>query len=1034
MIPIGESESALQNRVIAFFKQKLRYTYTGNLQDRANKNIIPALLKDFLTGKMGYSAYLADKAVDKLIETADACPSADRLYDTNKKVYSLLKYGINVNDENGVPKTVFPIHWDAPEENRFDIAEEVTVLHNCEKRPDLVVYVNGIALSVIELKKSTISVSNGIRQNLTNQREGFIYPFFTTVQIVAAGNDSEGLRYGVINTPEKYYLEWKNDDKTTDAKAKAINDVCKALEDNKLEWQTCSIYEKTRFLDIIHNFIIFDKGKKKICRHNQYFGILAARQKIAKREGGIIWHTQGSGKSLTMVWLSKWILSLSPTHAQARVLIITDRDELDEQIEKTYGGVDETIYRTKSCKDLIEKLGAQDERLLCSLVHKFGYQSRSGVKPDNYDAYIEALKKALPKDFSAKGDIFIFVDECHRTQSGKLHKAMKEILPNSVFIGFTGTPLLREDKKKSKEIFGDYIHTYKYYEAVTDGVVKDIRYEARDIPQEVTNQEKIDEWFEIKTRGLMPRAKAKLKQLWGNLQTLYSSKTRLEKITCDIIFDFNTKSRLENGYGNALLVADRIYSACKYYEIFTSKGFSKCAIITSFDSSSQVLRNETTSADENNETWEKYEAYQKMLNGQDREEFEKEAKRKFVEEPANMKLLIVVGKLLTGFDAPPCTYLYIDKSIHDHDLFQAICRVNRLDDESKDFGYIVDYKQLFESLTDAVNQYAGTSNFEAYDLEDIQGLVKDRIEEAKNYFDKTLDELEALCEGVKHPKGQLEYSHYFCGENGIDVDKDEAFARLREKLYQLTARLIRAYTEIKPDMTAAGYAQAQQTELEKKVKFYIDLRDFIGRASGDFIDFKAYQPGMRFLIDNYIIAEDSEKLGAFDDFTVLDFILQQEEKLQDDRDQPAQEAAAEAIENNIRKKIVERQIVNPLYYEKMSSILQRLINDRKNGVIAYKDMLDKYIDLLKKTEKPEENGYFPLSVRHSAAKRAFYMHFGEDDALANELYQAVMNSKQDDFRGNIVKIRLIKKALYRILKNDSEVEKAFELINVQKEF
>ncbi|MDR3328096.1 MAG: HsdR family type I site-specific deoxyribonuclease [Prevotellaceae bacterium] len=1033
-IPIGESERVLQNRVIEFFRQKLDYTFLGNLQDKANSNIIPELLKNFLTGKMKYSEYLADKAIEELVKQANACPSADKLYPANKEVYSLLKYGIKVNDENGIPKTVFPINWEKPEENHFAVAEEVTVLHHCEKRPDLVIFVNGIALSVIELKKSTISVSNGIRQNITNQREGFIYPFFTTVQIVAAGNDSEGLHYGVIRTEEKYYLEWKNFDQTTNVKAKEINNVCTLLKDNKLEWQTYSIYEKTRFLDIIHNFIIFDKGIKKICRHNQYFSILEAQQKITKREGGIIWHTQGSGKSLTMVWLSKWILSLSPTHADARVLIITDRDELDEQIEKTYGGVDETIYRTKSCKDLIEKLGDYGERIICSLVHKFGHRSANGIKTDNYDVYIEELKKALPKDFSAKGDIFVFVDECHRTQSGKLHKAMKEILPNSVFIGFTGTPLLSKDKKTSWQIFGNYIHTYKYNEAVTDNVVLDLRYEARDIPQEVTNQAKIDEWFEAKTRGLMPKAKAKLKQLWGNLQTLYSSRSRLEKIACDIIFDFNTKARLENGNGNALLVADSIYSACKYYEIFTSKGFNKCAIITSFDSSTGVLRTESTSADQNNDTWEKYEAYQKMFVGQDRETFEKEAKRKFVEEPANMKLLIVVEKLLTGFDAPPCTYLYIDKSMKDHGLFQAICRVNRLDDESKDFGYIVDYKQLFENLTDVVNQYATSNPFADYDKEDIEGLIKDRIEEAKTYFDKTFDEIEALCEGIKLPKGQLEYHQYFCGENGIDVEKDEIYARMREKLYKLSARLTRAYSEIKPDMTEAGYSPEQQIELEKKVKFYVDLRDDIGRASGDFIDFKAYQPGMRFLIDNYIIADDSDIIGHFDDFTVLNFIITQEDKLKNDNDKSSQEAAAEAIENNIRKKIVERQIVNPLYYEKMSAILQRLISDRKNGIIAYKNLLDKYLDLLKKAEKPEENEEFPMSVRHSAAKRAFYMQFGEDDNLANELYNAVVSSKPDDFRGNIVKIRIIKKALYKVLNNDSEVEKAYELVNVQKEF
>jgi type I restriction enzyme R subunit len=663
-------------------------------------------------------------------------------------------------------------------------------------------------------------------------------------------------------------------------------------------------------------------------------------------------------------------------------------------------------------------------------VHKFGNRNSSGVNSDNYDAYIAELKKSLPKNFSAKGDIFVFVDECHRTQSGKLHKAMKEILPSSVFIGFTGTPLLREDKQKSKEIFGDYIHTYKYNEAVTDNVVLDLRYEARDIPQEVTNQEKIDEWFEAKTRGLMPRAKAKLKQLWGNLQTLYSSKTRLEKIACDIIFDFNTKSRLENGNGNALLVADSIYSACKYFEIFTSKGFNNCAIITSFDSSPQALRTETTSADENNDAWEKYEAYQKMLGGQDRETFEKEAKRKFLEEPANMKLLIVVDKLLTGFDAPPCTYLYVDKAMKDHGLFQAICRVNRLDDESKDFGYVVDYKQLFESLTDAVNQYAGANNFDAFDQEDIEGLIKDRIEEAKAYFDKTLDEIEALCEGVKHPKGQLEYSQYFCGENGVGGVDDESRSRSREKLYRLVNRLIRAYSEIKGEMTEAGYTAIEQADIDKKVTFYTGLKQTIGNTSGDFIDLKSFEADMRRLIDTYIKAEDSRKIGEFDDFTLLDFVLAQGEQLGG----KSKEAAAEAIENNIRKKVVEKILINPKYYEKLSAILDELIKARRDGALAYEMMLERYVELVKNAENPENNPHYPESIRHSGALRAFYDNFGDDEALAIALNKAVRESKQDGFRYNDFKERRIKKALFEVLKDKDEVERAYSIVVKQGEY
>ena len=369
------------------------------------------------------------------------------------------------------------------------------------------------------------------------------------------------------------------------------------------------------------------------------------------------------------------------------------------------------------------------------------------------------------------------------------------------------------------------------------------------------------------------------------------------------------------------------------------------------------------------ETFEKYEIYMRMLGKQDVDTFETEAKRKFVEEPANMKLLIVVDKLLTGFDAPHCTYLYIDKPMHDHGLFQAICRVNRLDGEEKDFGYIVDYKQLFGDLTDAINKYTSGA-FEGYEEEDVQGLIKDRLEEARKYFDKTLEELDALCEGVALPRTELDYIHYFCGENGIDIHEDEAFARSRERLYRLVNRLVRAYTEIKPSMNEAGYTVFEQEKLAKKVEFYIALKATIGQASADFIDLKLFEPGMRYLIDNYIIASDSRKLGAFDDFTLLDFILAQEEKLKEKGS--SRESAAEAIENNIRKKVVERILINPKYYEKMSTILEQLIRERREGVIAYEQLLDRYIKLAKNITKPEDNTAYPERIRKSGPLRAFY--------------------------------------------------------------
>lgn len=1031
MPKINEAERRTQERVLALFQDKagLDYAYYGNLCDGVNSNINADKLTAWLIDR-GYSATLAGKAVFELQKVAGNLQQG--LYKANKDVYSLLKYGAKVKENPDEPeKTVYFIDWKHSQNNEFAVAEEVTIKDKSERRPDLVVYINGIAMAVIELKRSTVSASQGIRQNLSNQNEHFNRPFFTTIQFVMAGNTSEGLRYATIETPEKYYLEWKND--TVNTTAQPLDDVsldildkCASLPD-KIDWQLFSMFQKRRFLDLIHNFVIFDKGVKKVCRHNQYFGIKKAQIKLGRKQGGIIWHTQGSGKTLTMVWLSKWILATNP---DARVLIVTDREELDEQMEKVYKGVDEQVYRTSSCADLVDKLDKTDKRLICSLIHKFGVHTKSETSESqtkkSVEQFIKELKVALPVGFKAIGDFVVFVDECHRTQSGLLHKAMKEILPNAIFIGFTGTPLLVKDKKTSLEVFSPgYIHTYKYDEAVADGVVLDLRYEARDIEQVITQQEKIDAYFDVKTRGLNDAAKAKLKSKWGNMQKVYSSRKRLEVIAEDIIADFDIKSRLADGNGNAMLVADSIYSACKYYEIFQSRGFHQCAIVTSFVPLESNLRTEAADAEE----FEKYEVYKKMLNGQSAEDFEAEAKRKFIEEPAQMKLFIVVDKLLTGFDAPPCTFLYIDKSMHDHGLFQAICRVNRLDGEEKDFGYIVDYKQLFGDLANALKKYTSGA-FEGYAAEDIEGLIKDRLDEAKKYLDLVLEELDNLCGGVPAPGAEIDYIYYFCGENGVGGIDDESCSRSREKMYKLVNRLVRAYAEIKGEMTDAGYTTAEQAEIDKKVQFFIALKETICNSSGDFIDLKSYEADMRRLIDTYIKADDSRKIGEFDNFTLLDFVRAQGEKLGG----KGKEAAAEAIENNIRKKIVEKILVNPKYYEKMSAILDELIKIRHEDAAAYEKLLDKYIQLVRNTETPENNSLYPESIRHSGALRAFYDNCGGDEALAHALDKAVRASKQADFRHNEFKERRIKQALYNVLQDKSEVERVYNIVVEQGEY
>jgi type I restriction enzyme R subunit len=1030
MNKIGQLEHITQNRVIALFQKKLGYAYLGNWEDRIhNRNIEETLLRTFLEGR-GVKAALINKALYELNKVAG--DQNKSLYDVNKAVYGLLRYGVKVKADVGEnTETVWLLDWQHPLNNHFAIAEEVTINGQYTKRPDIVLYINGIALGVLELKRSTVSVSEGIRQNLDNQKKEFIERFFSTVQLIMAGNDTQGLRYGTIETPEKYYLTWKEENPLYRQGDRSVekylpNSSC-ADGETILDCAILRLCEKSRLLELIHNFVAFDAGTKKLCRHNQYFGVKAAQKRVRQRDGGIIWHTQGSGKSLTMVWLAKWIRENVP---DARILIITDRIELDEQIEKVFTGVQEDIHRTKSGADLVSKLNAAEPWLLCSLIHKFANREEGNVAE-----YIQELRANLPPDFKAKGDLYVFVDECHRTQSGDLHKAMKAILPEALFIGFTGTPLLRADKQRSIEVFGSYIHTYKYDEAVRDGVVLDLRYEARDIDQNITSQAKIDQWFEAKTKGLNDIARAQLKQRWGTMQAVLSSQDRLEKIVADILLDMETRDRLMNGRGNALLVSGSIYQACKFYELFVSQGFTKCAIITSYKPSPADIKGEET-GEGLTEKLKQYDIYNKMLNGKDVEAFEKEVKKKFIEEPGQMKLLIVVDKLLTGFDAPPATYLYIDKQMRDHGLFQAICRVNRLDGEDKEYGYVIDYKDLFQSLEGAVTEYTSGA-FDAYDQEDVVGLLTNRLEKGKERLEEAREAVRALCEPVAPPKGQLEHQHYFCAADTSDKDALKENEPKRIALYKLVASLIRAYANLANEMTEAGYTAHQAEIIQGEVSYYEKLRQEIKLASGDYIDLKLYEPAMRHLIDTYIRADESRKISAFDDMTLIQLILERGAdavKELPDGITANPEAMAETIENNLRRVITDEQPINPKYYEKMSDLLDGLIQERKAKALEYEELLKKYINLTYQVANPNGGGItYPKSL-NTAARRALYDNTGKDEPLALALDAEILATREDEWRGHRIKERAVRYAIQKHVPDEAQAESVFELVKNQRDY
>ena len=783
------SEKETQDRILRVLTRDLGYRYLGDWTDRAeNSNVEEKLLASFLSGR-GYSEQQISRAMYLL--KVEAVNLSRSLYDNNQAVYRMLRYGVPVKVEAGkVTETVHLIDWEHPEGNDFAVAEEVTLRGNFERRPDLVLYVNGIALAVIELKKGAISIGDGIRQLISNQADQFNAWFFSTVQFVIAGNNSEGLRYGTVGTEEKYFLTWKEDEEDN--------------TDYKLDKYLRKLCRKGRLIELMHDFILFDAGWKKVPRPHQFFGIKAAQQHVNAFKGGIIWHTQGSGKSIVMVLLAKWILENKPN---ARVLIVTDRDELDKQIEGVFGDAGEQIVRTNSGRDLLTLLGAPRPRLMCSLVHKFG---RKDV--DNFEQFIKELQGQACQTV---GDLFVFVDECHRTQSGKLHRTMKAIMKNAVFIGFTGTPLLKTDRQTTLETFGSYIHTYKFNEAVEDEVVLDLIYEARDIDQHLGSPEKVDQWFEAKTKGLNDWQKSALREQWGTMQKVLSSRSRMERVVSDIVFDFGVKPRLSNNRGTGMLVASSIYEACKYYELFQKTAFKgKCGLITSYNPQASDVTLEDTGANTETDKQYIYNVYDELLKGiaptpgtTRTETYEEKVKALFKKQPANMKLLIVVQKLLTGFDAPTCSYLYIDKEMQDHDLFQAICRTNRLDGDDKEFGYIVGYKNLFKKVTKAIGMYT------VYESEldrsaggaDPEVLMKNRLEEGRKRLDIALEAMAMICEPVEPPKGDLQHIHYFCGNTEVAGDlKDREPQRVA--LYKGTAGVVRAYANIADELDAAGYA------------------------------------------------------------------------------------------------------------------------------------------------------------------------------------------------------------------------------------
>lgn len=981
-----QKEREYQNALVKRFQEELGYTYLGNWQYAkganvnnmgvANSPILDDEVRSFLK-EQGRTEMQIEDVLVKLKDKARLGDSKmSSLIQCNTDLYDTLIMGIKSQpspEENH--EDVMFFDFDHPQNNHFAIAEEVSYIDPLlgkNKRPDIVVYVNGIALAVIELKRSLVNYEEGIKQHLSNERD-FIPSFFTTTQFTIASNDDVEFRYGTIGTPLPFWCKWKRN-------TNKVGDTITEKEAYRL------FFDKENFMFFFHYGVLNDGGIKKVLRPHQIYAIKAAAKRMPQKESGVIWHSQGSGKSLTMVALASYI---QKNFSNPRVVVITDRKELDLQLAGTFVKGGNKLHHAESCSDLLDTLNKGDEWLICSLIHKFGAHNHndeaekdeSGTKV-SLDEYLNELQTIIAKKygnhFSVKGDnIFVFVDECHRTQSGRLHEAMRAIMGKEVMlIGFTGTPLLKKDKgdpynaikSMSERTFGPYIHKYLHKQAVEDKVILDLQYEYRNVEQQLTSKEKIDQKLAALTAGreLTPEQKQMVEERWATMERIYSTKERIERIGYSILDDLNY-GLLKHDWCNAMLIAGSIFQAYRYYKFFSSSDLKgRCAVVTSYDPTDSDIANNSADNNKTTEAKFKYDWAKKSFEEagvKNADEYEKWAKELFVKRPAQMKLLIVVNKLLTGFDAPCATILYIDNEIKDHTLFQAVCRVNRLGEDIKDdkgdiivkthkeFGRIVDFKNLFSSIENVVTKFNDGSGFEGLDDVDIDGLLDSAVNKCKEkllavteayeglktiWESKSLNDLEALSE-------------YYIKE----YDGEEPAQARRNIMYSITGSMVTAYNNMSDYFSKTDFTAEQINHFASLSREAGTVQRKVKQKSGDDFDPKTLDPDMRQLLDQHIRAEDAETfIPSSADFSFLDLINDSTDT-KEATEKAIHEAggnangAAEAIEGKARRVNTDWNSGDAEEYKLFSDKLQALLEELKARNATAKEKIEALIEHIK---------------------------------------------------------------------------------------
>ena len=919
------SENKIQRNSINLL-QSLGYKFISreeNLKLRGGKTS-EVLFREILTKKLGeingyeYKGKRYKFSQSNVLKAVDELAGAslnEGLMVANERITNLLLLGTSLEEnlEDGTRRSFsFKfIDFENLQNNDFYVTEEFEVSRVSQsdaqkhRRPDLVLFINGIPIVVIELKKSSVSLENGIKQLEKEQGKDEIAHLFKYIQLTIAANGSEA-RYGTTGTPFKFYSVWKEQD---EAKAKeSLKSVVNGREVSALDMTLFALLSKDRLLRLVRHYIFFDQKMKKVCRYQQFFAIEETLKRVSMiikdgvRAGGLIWHTQGSGKSLTMVMLTKLLKQI---YINSKIIVVTDRIDLDGQIHKTFENTDTTAGRASSGSDLIEKLQS-GVSVITTLVHKF-------EKVKN--------QKVVIRD----GDIFVLVDESHRTQGGDLHKAMKKALPLACYIGFTGTPLLKREKNSFAK-FGGEIHRYTIDDAVKDGAVLPLLYEGRYVGQEVLDPEGLTRKFDLISRELGDEAKRDLQQKWARFERVASSEQRLELIAVDI--NEHIKKTLKESGFKAMLATQRKYDAIKYHEIFEEFGEIKSAYV--------ISNNEHEELEGGHKEYVA-KAWQDTIRGYgSEEEYLKHVKDEFVYGD-EIDLLIVVDKLLTGFDAPRASTLYIDKQLKEHNLLQAIARVNRLYD-GKDYGYIIDYRGLLGELDQALTSYASLNGF---DPEDITGAVIDvrsEIIKAKTYY----THLDDLFSGVKF-KDDLE-SYVAVLE---DVQKRDDF---KEWLSQFARAFKLALSsekicDILSDEEIKAYKQ--------KVKFYNELRKAVQLRYHEACDFGKYEAQMQKLLDTYINAQGVNELTKLVNIFETEF---------DDEVQriEGKNAKADTIISAVSAVVKEKMESNPAFYKSIAKQIQDVIDEYKAKRLSEEEKLAKaklLKDLITGALKPNEDRY-----------------------------------------------------------------------------